>query len=276
MLVVPSSDGLGPATEGVIIGTATTDPKLVEYEAKAFSLRRACVFLLFFSVACARPWPSVGWLGMLASLAVFGAFDGKASLLCRTRLARFLAFVVAVVAGYSVVSLAMWIHAGKPQAIAETVHETCLSMPVDTFAWGYQTVSSHKCMSKGLAFFSRHMPKDAPNMTSIVPVTSNNSASFVVAQDKEAWSQPAVCNQVSHIVARFGKMAMIASAVAHLLLFFSALCVVKRASLVRCAAYRAGLLTWKCKCKYACRGNTSNAVVKPAAGAAAPAAKEMA
>merc|ERR1719198_904174 len=142
---------------------------------------------------------------MIATLAVFSASNGKASLLCRTRLARFLAFVVALIAGYSVVMLAMSIHAGKPQAFGDAVHDNCLKMPADTFEWGHQIISSHKCVSKGLAFFSRHMPKDETN-ASIVTNTS-----LVDEQEKEAWSQAVVCNQVSYVVTRFGKMAMFGS-----------------------------------------------------------------
>lgn len=248
---------------------------MAKYDAKATSLRRACTALLFFSVLCARPWPSAGWLGLVASASVLCAASNR--LLCRARVTRFLSALVAIFAGITFVTLMLSAHADKPQRIGDAFAGHCASMPVDTFQWA----SRSEFAQKGLAFLSRRMPsismqrKDASvvaisNTTDVVALSNTTSLASLVGTAAPSWSQPEACDLVSKVATCVAKMMMIGSALAHLFLFLSAAVVVKRACCLRCVAYKSGLLKLNkcgaCKCKY-----TS----KPAA-AIMPVAKELA
>merc|ERR1719198_225368 len=129
-------------------------------------------------------------------------------------------------------------------------------MPSDTFAWA-KTI---KCAHKGLAFFSRHMSKSDEVGRSNATDLANLTASA-----EHEWSQPEACELASHVATRSVKMMMVGSTLAHLLLFLSAVAVVKRACCLRCAAYKAGLLKWtKCgACKRVPTQPAAEATVAP-------------
>jgi len=277
---VPTAEAtLVAATNVVLESTNATYDVL---ESKATSLRRAATALLVFGMLCARPCPSSwgAWLAMVAGVTVLCASRGK--LLCRSRFARFLSVFAAVFAGYTVVSIILSLRAGKPEEISDKVHSHCMGLPADTFTYMQHKIAEHKSFGKGLSFLSHHFADDKTSTPALLDVSaemSKNASSYptmlVGAVEHEKWvSQPEACDMAARFVKCFAKMMMAGSALAHLLLFFSAVAVVKRACRLRCAAYRAGLLTWKCgaRCKSAC-----NKRAEPVATVAPePAAKEMA
>jgi len=236
-------------------------------EAKATSLRRAATALLFFGMICARPCPSAwgAWLAIMSGIAVLCSSGPK--LLCRTRFSRFLAVFTAIFAGITLVSLIQSYRAGVPLQIAAKFHEQCDHMPSQTFEWTKTMVVEHKPILKGLSFIS------SPYVTGWsyggseytdpdVNTTSLPAVKFG-AVEPEKWSQSEVCYKLSHFVACFAKMMTVGYAFAHLFLLLSAVAVVKRACRLRFAAYRAGLLKWKC-CKSACkRAESVQAIVTP-------------
>merc|ERR1719198_2251988 len=138
---------------------------------------------------------------------------------CGSRFARFVSVFAAIFAGITLVSLVVSFRAGMPQHVAAKVGSQCVEMPAETFAWAHHVVDEHQMM--------------------------NASA---VSVDFETWSQPETCDKVARVVACAAKMIIVGSALAHLCLLLSAVAVVKRACRLRCAAFRAGLLKWKC-CK---------------------------
>jgi len=243
---------------------ASVDEK-ADIEAKATSLRRAATALLFFSVIAASASTFAGILGMLSGGAVLCASSSK--LLCRARCSRFMAFLTAIIAGYALVSLVSKIHAGVPMRIGDGARAQCLTMPEDTFEWGRQmlieSAREHKCMRKGLAFLSRHMPStNATTLEPEAPVPASEDPSMDVTLesarrlDQElTFSQPEACDKLAYIVTCATKSIMVFFALTHLLLFLSAVAVVKRACRLRCAAYKSGLLEWKTcrRCKWAGR-----------------------
>lgn len=265
-LVEPTKATLVAPTEATLVApTEANDVMTMQdtLDAKATSLRRAATALLLFSIICARPCPSSwgAWLGMIAAISVLCASGKK--LLCRSRSARFLSFFVAIFAGYTVVSLIISYRAGMPKQMSEKfVLESCMEMPADTFVWARSKLVEHHGFRKGLSFLSCHMDED------IAVLVSNASSHLVGATDPA--TQPEACDKLAHTATCFAKMTMIASALAHLALVFAAVAVVKRACCLRFAAYRAGLLTWKC-CKGKC-ARTEKANVTPPPTAA----KEMA
>jgi len=237
-------------------------------ESKAVSLVRASVALLVFSMLCMRPCPLSSWgawLGIVAAIAVL--CSSPKQLICRSRCARFLSFFTAIFAGVAVYHLVVSFRAGMPLQIADKVHDKCMEMPADTYTWAQHELVEHTRFHKGLSFLSRHMHND----TSIA--AQNASSHLVGAADPSAWSQPEACNKIAHIAACFAKMMIVGSGLTHLFLFLAAVAVVKRACRLRCAAYRAGLLTWKCGA-----GCKSNKRAEPIATVTPlpPAAKEMA
>jgi len=257
-------------------------------EAKATSLRRAATALLFFGMICARPCPSAwgAWLAIMSGIAVLCSSGPK--LLCRTRFSRFLAVFTAIFAGITLVSLIQSYRAGMPLQIAAKFHQQCDSMPKTTFEWTKSMVVEHKPILKGLSFLSRHMPNETSQLISSPYVTGwsyggseytdldVNATSLPAVKigsvEPEKWSQSEACDKLSHFVACFAKMMTVGYAFAHLFLLLSAVAVVKRACRLRYAAYRAGLLKWKC-CKSACkRAEPVQAIVTPAPTTA----KEMA
>jgi len=238
---------------------------------KAAALRRAATAMLIFGMLCARPCPSSwgAWLACVAAISVLCAQPSK--LLCRSRLVRLLSIFVAIFAGYTAMSLVVSFRAGMPLQISTKVHAECVDMPSDTFAWAQRKLGESGG-HKGLAFLSRHMPND----TSTVPafhISAQNTSSYPIG-GPETWTQAQACYMIAHIVTCATKFVMIGSALAHLFLFLSAITVIKRVICLRCAAYRAGVLTWKCgaRCKSKC-SHTEQAAV---ATSPAPAAKEMA
>jgi len=250
----------------VVIPDANED-KIKKCDARTTSLRRACTALLFFSVLCSRPWPSAGWLGMLASVSVLCAAPN--SLLCRARVARFLAGLTVIFAGITLVHLIVAIHAGEPQQIGEEISAQCVGMPADTFEWARAIISKHECTRKGLTFLSRHMSisaepqEDADGMALLnatdpaplrMALPNATDLSTIVSTELE-WSQQEACVMISRIATCVIKMMMVGSALAHLFLFLSAAAVVKRACCLRLVAYQCGLPKMnKCgarKCKYA-------------------------
>lgn len=236
-------------------GHPTEEQHTALIDTKTTSLRRAATALLVLSMACARPWPSAGWLGLIASIAVLCASSNN--ILCRARVGRIFSAITAIVALISVVYLVASIHAGKPQRVGDEVMAKCADMPSDAFAWAKTIVAEHKCAQQGLAFLSRHTSKrdEAALSTNATDLTN------LTASAEHEWSQPEACELASHVAARSVKMMMIGSALAHLLLFLSAVAVVNRACRLRCAAYKAGLLKWK-KC-----GACKRAPTQPAAEA---------
>jgi len=239
-------------------------------ETKATSLRRAATALLVFSMFCARPCPSSwgAWLGMISAVSVLCASGNQ--LLCRSRFARFVSVFVAVFAGYTVVSLIISYRAGSPvQMSNKLVLKPCVTMPADTFSWGSHKLVENPYSRNGLAFLSRYMH----NGTAFL--VSSASSDPAGATDPATWSQPEACDKLAHIFTRVAKMIMVVSALVHIALFFAAVAVVKRACCFRFAAYRAGLLTWKC-CKGKC--HRARARAKPEANVTPQqtAAKEVA
>jgi len=238
-------------------------------EPKAVSLRRAATAMLFFSLACARPWPTPAWLGVFASFAILCAPSSQ-KLLCRARCARCLSAIVAIFAFIALIMLGMSLHSGMPDHVSTKVLSTCNEMPAETFVWAQAKMSEHKCMRK---FLSRHAPEGTMPALALADNNATHLHLSVVsgdAPDVLAWSQPEACDKLAYVAARMTKMMMLGSALGHLLLLLSAVAVVKRACRLRCAAYRAGLLQWSCKwsgCK---------TTGQPAAAPVTPAAKEMA
>jgi len=267
MLETKEQETAQPA-EIVMPAEIVATDEVTSYETKATSLRRACTALLFFSVLCARPWPSITWLGVLAAVSVLCAAPHK--LLCRTRFTRFLSAVVAVFAAYSFIRLLAF-KADTPQRAGEWTHDACVKMPGDTFSWGHAMLTEHKCTRKALAFFSRHMA-DAPTLASMdkeaganaslatLTLGGKSNASLATLGPEEEWSQAEACDKAAHLVTRITKMMMVGWGLAHLLLFLSAVAVVKRACRLRCAAYKCGLLKWN-KCGCACKNTAPTAVV---------------
>merc|ERR1719240_1818779 len=151
-------------------------------------------------------------------------------ILCRARVARFFAAIVAIFAGIAFVKLVMSINAGSPQHFGDKVRGQCLTMPADTFKWGQQMIVEHKCMQKGLAFLSHHhfLSNDTMLLPPSLDTVAQGDASHPAVLDSAAqsWSQPEACNKVAHIVSRVAKMMMTGSALMHLLLL-SAVAVVK-------------------------------------------------
>merc|ERR1719502_2349384 len=93
-------------------GVAATDEKIAKYDARATSLRRAATALLFFSIVSSRPWPSAGWLGVVAAVSVLCASSQRIA--CRARIARALSAFVAIFACITLWHLTTSIHADKP------------------------------------------------------------------------------------------------------------------------------------------------------------------
>merc|ERR1719231_1467462 len=114
-------------------------------ESKATSLRRAATALLCFGMICARPCPSSwgAWLAIVAAITVLCSSTGKL-VKCRSRFARFLSVFVAIFAGYAFVSLVLSLRAGTPLQISAKVHEQCIEMPAETFAWAKHMVVEHE------------------------------------------------------------------------------------------------------------------------------------
>lgn len=176
-------------------------------------------------------------------------------------LARFLSVFVAIFAGYTLVSLVLSLRTGMPLQISAKVHGQCIEMPAETFAWAKHMVVEHEHLHRGVSFVARHMHMHADSTTIVVENASHPAIAHVgvePAVEPEQWStieQPEACTNIAHFVACVSKTMMIGSAFAHLLLFLVAVAVVRRAIVLRCAAYRAGLLKWKCgaRCKSACK-----------------------
>jgi len=223
------------------VPSVAVSEKMSIVDAKAKSFRFACTALLVLSILCSRPWPSIGWVGFIAALAVLAASDTK-SLLCRARLTRVLSCIVAIISGVSFVYLLMLVNSGKPQAFSDEVHHQCVKMPADTFEWAEHLVDEHSCVRKCLAFVARHLPRSSTDLTAM---KTDNAT--------ETWSQPETCDEIAQVVARSVTAMMIGSAVAHLLLMMTAIVVVMRACRLRCAAYKAGVLKRRCACKAACK-----------------------
>merc|ERR1719164_252369 len=165
-------------------------------------------------------------------------------------------------------------------------------MPSQTFEWTKTMVVEHKPILKGLSFLSRHMPNETSQVISSPYVTGwsyggseytdpdVNATSLPAvkfgAVEPEKWSQSEACDKLSHFVACFAKMMTVGYAFAHLFLLLSAVAVVKRACRLRFAAYRAGLLKWKC-CKASSTCAAAAKRVEPTAAMPPPVApKEMA
>merc|ERR550514_468364 len=221
--------------------------------------------LLFFSALCARPWPSITWLGVLAAFSVLCAAPHK--LLCRTRFTRFLSAVVAIFATNSIIRLVAF-KADTPLRAGEWTRDACVKMPTDTFEYGHTILAEHECTRKALAFLSRHMT-DTPTLalmekagtnTSLATLGGNSNASLATLRPEHEWSQAEACGMAAHLVTRVTTMMMIGSGLLHLLLFVSAVAVVKRACRLRFAAHKCGLLKWN-KCAFACKSTTSPPVV---------------
>jgi len=234
----------------VVASPAVTDAMKAKYEMKATALRQATTALLIFSIMCSWPWPSVGWIGFFPAVSVLCAASHQ--LLCRARCARFLSAILAILAGYKITTLAMSIHQGMAQQVAADVHQVCVTVPAETFKWGQQMVNEHHCARKAVSFLARHASTDTPAMLiASEAVAIDLNATHLVGTEQS--SQAATCATVARVVKCAAKTMAIASVVAHLLLFLSAVAVVKRACCLRCMAYRCGLLEWKgwrgCKCK---------------------------
>jgi len=272
MLPTPqfSTSPVMPTAEATVIVPSTA--RLDVLEVKTTLLRRAATALFFFGMICARPCPSSwgAWAGIIAAVLILCSSSNK--ILCRARVARLLSVLAAVFAAHTAVSLVISFHAGMPVQIADKVHGQCMDVPADTFAWAQHKLVEHDRFHKGVSFLSRHMP-NATAMPALLASEMNAShpAPLVGATEPEKWSQPEACTMVAHVVTCVAKMMMVGSTLAHLLLFLAAAAVVKRACCLRCAAYRAGLLTWKCG--GACEANCERAN-QPAA-VAAPVTKEM-
>lgn len=256
------------ATAVVMPTTVMSDEKMAQFEAAKDSLRTACTALLMFAMLCSRPWPNAGWLGVFAAVSVLCSSTHK--LLWRARVARFCSAVVAIFAGIAFITLVTSIN-NMPQHVSEKVHTLCNAMPADTFQWGHTLLNEHHCARKGLAFFERHasitMPHHADAMVDkeeamLVAKTANSTA---LVSAEQHWSQERACDISAHVVHHVVKMMVIGESLARLLLFLSAILVVKRACRLRCAAYKCGLLTWK-----KCGGCQCNATA-----ASSPAAKEL-
>merc|ERR1719440_526496 len=233
--------------------------------------------LLFFGMVCARPCPSSwgAWLAIVSGIAILCSSNQK--LLCRSRFSRLLAVFTAIFAGYTLLTLIQKSYAGMPLQLAAKVHDQCDLMPKDTFAWAKDAVVEHKHLNRGLSFLDRHMHDQttSPTFYLISPETNQNAslpALITGAVEPKNWSQPEACDKIARFVACFAKMAYIGNAFAHLFLLLSAIAVVKRVFRLRCAAFRAGMIKWKC-CKAACKRNES---VQAAVTPASTAAKEMA
>jgi len=277
-MLATETDPVVPAT--VVLETKVAAPDVLE--AKATSLRRAATALLVFSMLCARPCPSSwgAWLGIAAAIAVLCS-TSRTKLLCRSRFARFLSFLAAIFAFYQFVTLAISFHGGLPLQIANKVHGECLEVPGETFTWMKHKLAEHKHVHKGLSFLSRHMPNATTSPTFHFSAENASHHPFVLVgaaaaepwSQLETWSQPQACNKLAHLATCVASMMIVGSAVAHLFLFLAAVAVVKRACGLRCAAYRAGLLTWKCggRCKSTCMRAEPPALVTPPS-----VAKEMA
>lgn len=235
-----------PIADAVVVANLPND-KTSAFEEKASALRRAATALLLFSVLCMRPCPlsSVfSWLGVIAAISVLCATPKK--LLCRARVARFLAAIVAIFAVCQLVGVTSSI-TSMPLRISETVDEQCVKAPAETFEWGQQMISERKHLRGAAAFLMRHLTNGTVPHATLASTTDAN-ATLV---DIEAWSQPEACHQIALLVKNLAKATLFGSALAHLLLLLSALAVVKRACRLRCAGYRLGLLTWKrCGCKH--------------------------
>jgi len=239
-----------PTAEAVVVSSSSSDAMKAKYETKATALRRAATALLIFSIMCSRPWPSIGWLGSFAAIPVLCASSTK--LLCRARCARFLSAILAILAGYKIMTVAMSIRTGMPQRVADEVHNVCVTMPAETFQWGQAMVNEHHCARKAVSFLAHHASTDTPAvLVTADTLAIDSNATHLVGT--EQWSQAAACATAARIVKFSAKMMAIGSVVAHLLLFLAAIAVVKRACCLRCMAYRCGLLDWKgcrgCKCK---------------------------
>lgn len=248
-------------------------------EVKATSLRRAATALLFFGMMCARPCPSSwgAWLAIVGACAVLCSSGPK--LLCRSRVARFTAFFTAIFAAITIFSLVQSFRAGMPLHVSATVHEHCDHMPKETFVWAKAMLVEHPKLSRGLSFLSRHMPMNdttTPTLHLLSPETNASLPAVLVGSvAPEQWSQPEACDKISHIVLCFAKMYMIGNLLAHLLLLLAAASVVKRVCRLRCAAFRAGLLQWKC-CKARCKRAEPSVVQAVTTTPAPTAGKEMA
>jgi len=267
--VVPSGV---PTAEAKLITTASAEPNLIMLDRNTSSLRCAATALLVFSLFCVRPCPS-SWaalLGVLAAVLVLCSTSRK--VLCRSRFARFLSFVVLIFAGYRVISLTVSYRAGMPLHVSEKVHEQCIEIPTDTFAWAHKQLMEHNGLRK-ISILSRHMHDGISTAPAFLVSTENASAQLVAADDPTTWSQPEMCSTIAHVATSFAKLTIVISAITHFFLLLAAAAVIKRTCRLRCAAYRAGLLTWKCgdRCKSKCVRTEPDASVKlPAA------AKEMA
>merc|ERR1712054_239827 len=223
--------------------------QMSKYDAKAASLRRACAALLLFSILSSHPWPSAGWIGIVAGLLVLCSTSEK--LLCRARAARFLSAVVAIFASIAIVTIVTSIYANKPQRIGAAISSHCVSMPADTFQWMRTIVSEHECAQKGLAFLSRHVQHKDDDRVAL----SNATELAMLVGTAPAWSQPEACDKIARVSACVVKMMMVGSVITHLFLLLSAAAVIKRACCLRCFACKCGLLKLSnCgagKCQYA-------------------------
>merc|ERR1719502_2224492 len=259
IVIVPMlSETKESAPPNAVVVAAAPDQSMAvaSVELKAARLRRAATALLFFSVLTSRPWPSVGWAGLLASVVILCASPNR--LLCRSRVGRFFSALVILFAGIAVVNQVVAIHSGEPQRIATQVHGACLSMPRDTFEWGLKIQHEHPCLNKAVAIISRHVANDTAKLVT-------------AATTSDAWSQQEACDKVSRLVKCMAKIMMLSSAIVHLLLLLSAMAVVKGVCCLRFTAYRCGLMPeWK-KC-----GGCKCAAAKPAPAVTPAATMELA
>jgi len=267
MLVMHTdSPPVAPTAEAIPVTPSTTNRDALE--AKATSLRRAATALLVFGMICARPCPSSwgAWLAMASGISVLCSNK----LLCRARFARLLSFIVAIFAGYMVITLVVSFRSGKPQQMSTFAHEQCMDLPEETFAYVKNRLVEHKAVR---SFLSRHMTIESIPRFELLDVapeqnTTSSLATALVGEgsEPERWTQNETCNSLARFVACTAKVMTMGSALAHLCLFLAAVAVVKRACCLRCAAYRAGLLHWKCHagCKSKCLSPVAAATVVPA------------
>merc|ERR1711998_661814 len=167
----------------VVPVTVPTDAQTAEYELKATKLRRAATALLFMSVVCSRPWPSVGWAGLVSAVAILCASPN--TILCRARVGRFFSAITMILAGVAFVTTVISIRSGAPQHMSDQVHNACNDMPADTFSWGQKIVNEHPCLHKAVAMISRHVSNDTA-VALVTPATASwrdANSSFLVAPE---------------------------------------------------------------------------------------------
>merc|ERR1712023_583683 len=126
MLETKEQETAQPA-EIVMPAEIVATDEVTSYETKTTSLRRAATALLFFSVLCARPWPSAGWFGIVSSFAILCASPPK--LLCRVRFGRFMSFLTIVTATITLVMIAKSLNNGMPHNVGDKIQAECLKMP---------------------------------------------------------------------------------------------------------------------------------------------------